>query len=217
MGIGGYLSSKGEAREACKATNTIKAADVDVDEDEKTGVAAVVKNYLAPLDLPSELLDLVHQHIVLRSGITSTLLQRVATEEEADENAENVLPSSVVVGLSVAVGYLIGGILPLFPYFVVDHVRDGLTWSFVVCVIALFAFGFGKDFILHREQDKERVLVKKSGFSKGWKEDRAISWKNIRRSTWEGLLMVMLGSIAALAAVLCVRLFEGIAHGQPKV
>lgn len=189
MGIGGYLSSKGEAREACKATNTIKAADVDVDEDEKTGVAAVVKNYLAPLDLPSELLDLVHQHIVLRSGITSTLLQRVATEEEADENAENVLPSSVVVGLSVAVGYLIGGILPLFPYFVVDHVRDGLTWSFVVCVIALFAFGFGKDFILHREQDKERVLVKKSGFSKGWKEDRAISWKNIRRSTWEGSLL----------------------------
>lgn len=215
MGIGGYLSAKGEAREACKPTNTIKAADVD--EDEKIEMAAVVKNYLAPLDLPSELLDLVRQHIVLRSGITSTLLQKVATEEEADEKADNVLPSSIVVGLSVAVGYLIGGILPLFPYFVVDHVRDGLMWSFVVCVISLFSFGFGKDFILHREQDKERVLVNKSGLSKGWKEDRAINWKNIRRSAWEGLLMVMLGTIAALAAVLCVRLFEGIAHGQQKI
>ncbi|ROV90638.1 hypothetical protein VMCG_10008 [Cytospora schulzeri] len=215
MGIGGYLSAKGGAREACEPTTTITAADVDVDE--KIGRAVVVENYLAPLDLPSDLLDLVRQHVVQRSDITSVLFDKVETVKEDDNDyTDNVPPSSIVSGLSISAGYLIGGSLPLFPYFLVSHVGDGLMWSFVVCVIALFVFGFAKDFILHRSQDKDLVWVK-DNCSKRWKEGMTFSWQDIRRSCWEGLLMVILGSMAALAAVLCVSLFEGISHQQQQV
>lgn len=86
-------------------------------------------------------------------------------------------------GLAVSVGYLVGGILPLFPHFFVKEAWNGLVWSFVVCAIALFVFGFGKCWILNGRQ--------------------------IRTSLWEGAQMVILGSVAALGAVLCVRAFDG--------
>ncbi|KAK7740476.1 hypothetical protein SLS53_005319 [Cytospora paraplurivora] len=217
MGIGGYLSAKGEAREAQSTTTGLT---VDTDEDEKIGSAALVESYLSPLDLPSDLLGLVHQHIASRSGITPALARKLATEDavDADDEADNdddAPPSSIIVGLSVAAGYLIGGSLPLSPYFLVSHVGDGLMWSFIVCVIALFSFGFAKDFILYSKESKEGAWANETGYGKGWKQGIRFSWKDIKRSAWEGLLMVMLGSMAALAAVLCVRLFEGMGQTQP--
>lgn len=217
MGVGGYLSAKGEAREA---QPTATDSTVDTGEDEKAGSAAVVESYLAPLDLPSDLLDLVRQHVASRSGITPVLARKLATEDAVDSDDEaddddDAPPSSIFVGLSVAAGYLIGGSLPLSPYFVVSHVGDGLMWSFIVCVIALFSFGFAKDLILYSKEGKEGAWVNETAYSKGWKQGIRFSWKDIRRSAWEGLLMVMLGSMAALAAVLCVRLFEGMGLAQP--
>lgn len=216
MGIGGYLSAKGEAGEV-QSTPTVASA---VEVDEKIRSAAVVAKYLAPLDLPPDLRDLVRQHVLVRSDVHSTISRKLAAEEERDEDDDegNIPPpSSIMVGLSVAAGYLIGGILPLFPYFVVSHVGDGLMWSFVVCIIALFLFGFVKAFVLHREQDNGEVWVKDTGSSMEQNGSMTIDWKNVKRSAWEGLLMVMLGSMAALAAVVCVRLFEGMAaHAKPQ-
>jgi hypothetical protein len=103
----------------------------------------------------------------------------------------------VVVGISVSLGYLVGGVIPLFPYFFVAEVGTGLFWSFLVCIFALFAFGFGKEFALNRGSERE------SGKMRG-------SWPRIRSSLWEGFLMVVLGGTAALAAVFCVRLFDGV-------
>lgn len=219
MGIGGYLSAKGEDQGACEPITTITIADAEADTDaeEKTGCTAVVEDYLAPLDLPSELLNTVRQHVFPRSDITSTLAQRSVAEEKGDHDKASRPPSSIIVGLSVALGYLIGGSLPLFPYFIVSDVKDGLIWSFVVCIIVLFSFGFAKDFILHSEHGKQQILRMKTKPSNTCKEMRITTWADIKRSAWEGLLMVMLGSMASLAAVLCVKLFESIAHKEPQV
>ncbi|KAK4190884.1 vacuolar iron transporter 1 [Podospora australis] len=113
--------------------------------------------------------------------------------------AEGVTESPIVAGLSVSLGYLLGGILPLFPYFFVgstDNVYVGLGWSFAVCVIALFVFGFGKDF----------VVSSGSGGHNGRNDKR----RRVKKAVWEGLQMVALGSIAAIAAVLCVKVFDGL-------
>ena len=155
MGIGGYLAARGEVASE-------KGSHVD--------------GYLAPLDLPPQLHEMVLQHIRGCPTITDAL-----THEED-------MPSPILSGSSVAVGYLLGGMLPLFPYLLVDQVKDGLLWSFVVCAVALFVFGFSKDFALGHESAPGR---------------------RIRHSVWEGAQMVILGSVAALAAVLCVRAFEG--------
>lgn len=201
MGIGGYLSAKGDARSAVVHNAAEEAEDEEekIQMDEKAG--QVVDKYLAPLDLPSELLGLVRAHIAGRADVAAAVEEKVASEEDEEEDAT---PAPWMSGLSVALGYLIGGSLPLFPYFIVEQVGDGLLWSFIVCVIALFSFGFIKDFVLHIHQANEEVWLKQKGLGKeSW------TWQDICRSSWEGTQMVMLGSLAAVAAVLCVRLFEG--------
>jgi len=52
--------------------------------------------------------------------------------------------SPVLEGLAVSVGYFVGGILPLFPYFFFMEAWTGLVWNFGVCIVTLFVFGFGK-------------------------------------------------------------------------
>ncbi|CAN8097533.1 unnamed protein product [Discula destructiva] len=203
MGIGGYLSARGDARIAAAA------AAVRVEEEEEEEVVnekagPMVDMYLAPLDLPPELLYLVQEHIAGRVDVAAAVERQMAPDEE-DEDSGPTPPW--MSGLSVATGYLIGGSLPLFPYFIVTEVGDGLLWSFIVCVIALFSFGFVKDFVLHVQSAKAEAWVEDKDLRRaGWR------WQDVGRSSWEGAQMVVLGSLAALAAVLCVRLFEGMGH-----
>ena len=88
----------------------------------------------------------------------------------------------IASGLSISLGYVVGGIIPLFPYFFTSTVGRGLHWSIALCLIALMVFGSGKSWVLHGEE------------------------KSVKRSLWEGLQMLILGSLAAGAAVLCVNL-----------
>lgn len=61
--------------------------------------------------------------------------------------------------------------------------------------LLLFLFGFGKDFILTRND-------------KGVGEED-VGKRTVRRAVWEGVQMALLGSVAAVAAVLCAKAFEG--------
>lgn len=213
MGIGGYLSAKGDGR----GGHTAAVGCVgDKEEEEEEGgelnekAGEVVDRYLAPLDLPSELLELVHKHIVDREDIAAAVERKMARVEDNDDE-EDGPPPAWISGLSVAIGYLIGGSLPLFPYFIVKEVADGLLWSFVVCVMALFTFGFIKSHVLLVQSAKSGGWMKGKGLQRaGW------TWRNVRQSSWEGAQMVILGSLAALAAVLCVRLFEGIGSARSE-
>lgn len=75
-----------------------------------------------------------------------------------------------MIGLVVFFGYLFGGILFLFLYFFfgMENIYVGFVWSFGVCVVVLFFLGFGKDFILIRndkgvdEEDVGKRRVEKS-------------------------------------------------------
>ncbi|KAK2066685.1 hypothetical protein P8C59_000476 [Phyllachora maydis] len=219
MGIGGYLSAKGEraaaAREREARDGREPGLSESTDDPEKSATAASssssppsssamqcprpVAEYLAPLQLPPQLLGLVVAHVRRRPDALHSIEQKVA--EDDDEQARTRSP--VAVGCSVALGYLLGGLLPLFPYFVVSRVGDGLLWSFIVCVIALFGFGFTKDLLVSwQPTPKDEDWLRR-------KTTHRVPWKKIRHSVWEGMQMVILGSVAALSAVLCVRLFDG--------
>ena|ERR1022692_3470971 len=47
-------------------------------------------------------------------------------------------------GLNIAGSYLVGGFIPLFPYFIAPDNKSGLFWSCVVTILALFVFGYFK-------------------------------------------------------------------------
>ncbi|KAH8911765.1 hypothetical protein BR93DRAFT_942133 [Coniochaeta sp. PMI_546] len=210
MGIGGYLAARGEVAAAAAAEEVV-AESYDAEnaaaivQEEKGLSGDVVASYLDPLDLPLQLHEMVLQHIRGSPTIIETLLETQLGSQCREPNEDEKLPSPFMAGLSVAVGYLLGGLLPLFPYLLVDQVKDGLLWSFVVCAVALFVFGFCKDF----------ALIGNSQCRAAVQEARVkMPWRDIRRSALEGAQMVALGSVAALAAVLCVRAFEGIKVDQ---
>jgi VIT1/CCC1 family predicted Fe2+/Mn2+ transporter len=129
----------------------------------------------------------------------------------SDGDEVETTPNPVLVGLSVSLGYLIGGVLPLAPYFFASDVADGLWWSFAICVVALFVFGSAKALWLGRPMPSSTDDAEGS-----WSTPAARSWraripfKALRDASWEGIQMVVLGTLAALAAVLCVRIFQGV-------
>lgn len=90
-----------------------------------------------------------------------------------------------VCGITIALGYFIGGFVPLIPYFCVaqNDVLIALWWSIGAMAIALFAFGWVK-----------------TGVIRGWR-----GWQNILAGIVGGLQMVIVGGVAAGAAVGLVR------------
>lgn len=211
MGISGYLSARGDGAAPERMRNEVDSDDEDgtvavhsaVDVAEKANNSSLpveLMDYLSPLELPSGLFEMVLEHVREQPHICDSLAAIAAQEQEEDVR----FCSPVMVGLSVSLGYFLGGLLPLFPYFVVDRVGDGLFWSFGICLAALFAFGFTKDFVLSYQR-REGYTKRAQG-----KRNRGLHWKDVGHSAWEGLQMVLLGGVAALAAVLCVRSFEGL-------
>ncbi|KAI1121647.1 Ccc1 family [Nemania abortiva] len=188
MGIGGYLAARGEQ---------MSHDDPDENDDEENSASSVplyedrdraIGDYIAPLQLPPDLLQSVMAHARSLPDIAD--LVRDNTEDETPA------VSPIISGLFVAFGYLTGGLLPLAPYFFVSSVTVGLRWSFGICIVALFIFGFTKAYVLNSGS-----LHKSTSRSKA-------RWTIIRQSIWEGLTMAVLGSIAALVAVLAVRLLS---------
>ncbi|KAK0739347.1 Ccc1 family, partial [Apiosordaria backusii] len=167
MGIGGYLAARSSSTSPSSPSSS---PSMEVEEAEKEEVSS-------------------------SDGLLSPCRQ--CQDSEGKETGE-MKESPIIAGLAVSIGYLLGGILPLFPYFFVgmENVHVGLAWSFGVCVLALFVFGFGKDFVLSRND--------RGGDGEDAKRRR------LRRAVWEGVQMALLGSVAAVAAVLCVKAFEGL-------
>jgi len=103
---------------------------------------------------------------------------------EEEPKSSRALTSAI----TIAVAYFLGGLLPLIPYFCIgdEQVYLGLYISIGVMVVALFTFGYVK----------EGVVI---GFGGG---------KNIRMCCFSGVQMVIVGSVAAGAAMGLVRLFN---------
>ena len=96
-----------------------------------------------------------------------------------------------VCAATIAIGYFLGGFIPLIPYFCVqvDEVLLALWISIGVMAVALFAFGWTK-----------------TGIVTGWR-----GRKNIIACLTGSIQMVIVGGLAAGAAVGLVRAMN---HGQ---
>lgn len=95
-----------------------------------------------------------------------------------------------VCAATIAMGYFLGGLIPLLPYLCVDRhqVLTGLWWSIGVMAVALFIFGWVK-----------------TGVVVGWR-----GRQNTIQALKSALQMVAIGGVAAAAAVGLVR---AIGHG----
>ncbi|OQO12880.1 hypothetical protein B0A48_02344 [Cryoendolithus antarcticus] len=94
-----------------------------------------------------------------------------------------VASRAYVSGLTISGGYLFGGLVPLLPYLFLESVEQAFVGSLLVMMVALFAFGWIKTALIGER-------------------DRWTCGKN-------GVQMVVLGSVAAGAAMLSVKALSG--------
>lgn len=203
MGIGGYLS----------ALDELPASPTGDDDDEELhgmlrrrssdddGTAAayekgdvtttqerVVLRHLEPLCLSATMAANVVATLRAQSG---GLDRAVAGIEAHNDDVVGIVDAPLPIwpvasGLSIALGYAIGGAIPLLPYFFAATVGLGLRWSIGLCLGALLSFGAGKKWLLGGER---------------------IRWQ---QCAWSGLQMLALGSVAAAAAVAAVHLLGSV-------
>ncbi|KAK4637125.1 Vacuolar iron transporter cccA [Fulvia fulva] len=176
MGLGGYLGAKGEAdayyaalqeTKECVAIDTHRAREM---------VHSAFNRY----DFSIDTLDRLTHGLSARPEQFVDFLMRFHHQlAEAD-----FTPSRAYIsGLTIALGYFLGGLVPLLPYLFFSKVWEALYCSVLVMAIALFTFGWVK-----------RTLV---GECSVW-----VCFRN-------AVQMLVLGGLAAGAAMGCVKAIGG--------
>lgn len=179
MGLGGYLSAKSE-REAYIASLSETKSIVSTDP-EKT--SELVRECFAAYDFPQPVLDAMLLRLREMDDDGEQMKKFLMCFHHNMDEDDYAPSRAYLSGLTVALGYVCGGLVPLTPYLIVPDPAIALRWSILVMGLALFIFGWVKTTF---------IGVK--------------SWRNCTKSAVE---MVVLGGVAAAAAIGCVKLIDG--------
>ncbi|KAI9373719.1 VIT family-domain-containing protein [Aspergillus egyptiacus] len=184
MGLGGYLGAKSE-EESYHAT--LKATQKQTLTD-PSSVTPTIEEIFAPYDLPPSLLSDLTAHLSSSPNLPSFLMTFHHTLAEPSGSR------ALTCALTIALGYFIGGFVPLLPYFFVgaNEAFLALRWSIATMAVALFVFGYGK-----------------TCFVNGWR-----GRSNIHKGVVGGVQMILVGGIAAGSAMGLVKGFQVLAGGE---
>ncbi|KAK2805968.1 hypothetical protein FQN50_005983 [Emmonsiellopsis sp. PD_5] len=187
MGLGGYLGAKSEEesyKATLKETHHLVASDT-------TTVTSMITDVFAPYDLPPRLITELTDHLLTRSTLPSFLMNFHHTLPELSDSR------ALTCALTIALGYFIGGFVPLVPYFFVgsNDAFVALRYSIAIMAVALFLFGYAK-----------------TCYVNGWR-----GGKNVRKGSVGGLQMVLVGGVAAGLAMGLVKGAQGLAGSNEEV
>ncbi|KAI6246188.1 Vacuolar iron transporter cccA [Erysiphe necator] len=184
MGLGGYLAATSEAAsyraQREKTENSLAANSEFFIQD--------IAEIFRPYNIPKQTINDLIKHLTDSPRVVDFVMQFKHCEEEPPASR------AFVSAITIALGYFMGGMLPLIPYFFVDRVNSALLWSIGLMIVALFAFGYVK-----------------TGIIEGWRGD-----KNVRSCLYRGLQMVVVGGAAAAAAMGFVKLFQN-SHSRDPI
>lgn len=102
------------------------------------------------------------------------------------KHSEPACNQAYISALTLAIGYFVGGFIPLIPYFIFDKVVVALYYSIGIMGITLLAFGYIKTCIVRGWKGRENILAGVRG----------------------GLQMCVVGGVAAGAAIALVRAID---------
>ena len=170
MGLGGYLSGKTEEDHY---NNEKKREYYEVDHLRHREIAET-KEFFANLGLSEQLQEQATQEVAKDKDkwVEFMMKYELGLEEPDPKRATK---SALNIGLS----YVVGGLVPLSPYFFVDTPSTGLKYSVAFTLICLFIFGWFKSKI--------------TGV----------------HPLWGALRVTMIGAMAAAAAFGVAKIFEG--------
>ncbi|GLI76461.1 protein ccc1 [Penicillium ochrochloron] len=177
MGLGGYVGAKSEA-ESYEATVRETRELIESDPSETHNI---VRDTFAPYGLsPSAINDITRDLHASHERLLEFLLAFHHRETAPDCN------QAWISALTLAIGYFVGGFIPLIPYFIVSQVMTALYWSIGVMGVTLLVFGYVKTCVV-----------------RGW-----TGHDNVVAGIWGGVQMVCVGGVAAGAAIALVRLID---------
>ncbi|EPS33629.1 hypothetical protein PDE_08591 [Penicillium oxalicum 114-2] len=177
MGLGGYVGAKSEA-ESYEAT--VRETNELIDSD-PSATYNIVRDTFTPYGLSPTVIDEITRDLhASHERLREFLLAFHHRESEPDCN------QAWISALTLAIGYFVGGFIPLIPYFIASQVLVALYWSIGVMGVTLLVFGYVKTCVV-----------------RGW-TGRA----NVVAAIWGGVQMVFVGGVAAGAAIGLVRLID---------
>ncbi len=135
MGLGGYLAGKTEI-DHYNAEQKREEWEVDnLPEREKEEVRVI----FAGMGLSDETQHQIVDEMAKDKAKWVEFMMRYELGLEKPD-AKRARNSALNIGLS----YVVGGLVPLSPYFFTSTPIDGLKWSAIITVVCLFIFGFFK-------------------------------------------------------------------------
>src|SRR5215468_9413530 len=133
MGLGGYLAAKSDAEHYASEMRREHREVQEIPQEEQEEVARVFRAYGLSQEEISPIIRALTAHP--QSWVEFMMRYELGLEKPDPRRALNS-------ALTIALSYIAGGLIPLFPYMVLKPVRDALTLSIVVTAVALFVFGY---------------------------------------------------------------------------
>lgn len=135
MGLGGYLAANTDRQHYFSELRREQQEIEEVPDKEKDEIRSLLLKWGVPEDSALATVDAISQN--KKSWVDFMMKFELGLEEPDPKRA---LQSSITIALS----YIIGGIIPLAPYIFIHHTGRALGASAIVTLIALFIFGFVK-------------------------------------------------------------------------
>ena len=135
MGLGGYLAARTDAEHYATERATEIRETVEIPDKEAEEVADVFRSYGLSEEIVKPVVDAICSE--QKRWVDFMMKFELGIEEPNPKRARRS-------ALTIAVSYIVGGMIPLFPYFVIHSIHSALLASVIVTLLALFAFGYIK-------------------------------------------------------------------------
>jgi VIT1/CCC1 family predicted Fe2+/Mn2+ transporter len=135
MGLGGYLAAKTAAEHYNSELAREHEEIINLPHVEEKEVAEILQGFGVPEDKISTVVDGIKSN---PDKWVDFMMKFELGLEKPD--AKRLYQSPITIGFA----YILGGMIPLFPYIVYEKVSDALQTSIIVTIIALAAFGWFK-------------------------------------------------------------------------
>ena len=135
MGLGGYLSGKTEQDHY---SNEEKREAYEVDNLREVEIAET-KEFFANIGLSENVQLQATEEIAQdkKRWVDFMMKYELGLEKPDPKRARNA-------AFNIGISYIVGGIIPLSPYFFIDNSTEALKFSVVATLICLFIFGYFK-------------------------------------------------------------------------
>lgn len=132
MGLGGYLAARGDAEHYASEKKREEREVVERTRDEEEEIYEIFQQYSVPRENAAPVLEALKQNPA--AWVDFMMRFELGLEEPAPNRAHRS-------ALTIALSYITGGLVPLFPYMLIPDNVAALKLSVVITLIALMLFG----------------------------------------------------------------------------